>query len=892
MLGIRIAVRSAAMPLLERETLLARLRAQWVESCTGPGRLVFIEGEAGIGKSSLLRAFAKSLHGEATVLWGACDAMLTPQPLGALEDMVRPLSQAGGALARVLAGLTGEGGDRRRLFVALLDLIAERPTLAVIEDLHWADEATLDLLRYLGRRLARTRSLLLASLRSDEVVPEHPLRAVLGDLATTGALRLALPPLSLEAVRSLCAGSGLDAAGLHRETGGNPFFVTEVLAAGARQGQSVPATVADAVLARAGRLSSPSARAVLDAAAVAGPRVEPWLLYELTAAESACVEECLATGVLCAEGAIYTFRHELARQAVLQAMTPTRTMSLHRLVLQSLAANESTRHAAARLALHAAGAADAEAVLRWAPRAAHEAAARGAHRQSAEHWHSALQHAGDATERARMLDAYAVSAHWSGQMDGAITALRDAARLWREAGQPEAAAASLAEQATLCLLSGQRAQAQAAMDEARALVAAQTDVPAAWKVHGTAARLRLADGDAAEAATLAEQVLSAAQRAGDTDAVIDNLKTLGSALMVLGRVAEGAEHLERGFAMALERHDEGAAAQMLASLGTGFANALQLAPAEDYARRGIEFCGDRDLDAPRLFQTATLAHVLMLKGAWEEAAAAAQAVTSDPRATVVARIAALTVLGRLRARRGEEGAWALLDEARDLAAQAGAMRTIAPARARAEAAWIEGRNEDAGREAAAPAALAVAGAQTWLAAELLMWQRLAAADASPVPAFCADHPCALEATGHWCEAAEAWRACGCLFETARALMQGDESAQRKALAALEAMGARPLAERVRRRLRAAGARGLPRGPRESTQQYPAGLTSREVAVLALLASGLRNKEIAERLHRSPRTIDHHLQAVFAKLSVSSRLEAVSAARQLGVVDTQPARTQP
>jgi predicted ATPase len=224
------------MTLLEREALLAQLRAQWVESCAGTGRLVFIEGEAGIGKTSLLRAFASSLHGEATVLWGACDAMHTPQPLGALEDMVRPLPPSGGALARLRTGLVDEGGDRRRLFVAVLDLLAERPTLAVIEDLHWADEATLDLLRFVGRRLAGTHSLLLASLRSDEVVPEHPLRAVLGDLATTGALRLALPPLSLVAVCRLCAGSGLDAAGLHRDTGGNPFFVTEVLASGGGPG--------------------------------------------------------------------------------------------------------------------------------------------------------------------------------------------------------------------------------------------------------------------------------------------------------------------------------------------------------------------------------------------------------------------------------------------------------------------------------------------------------------------------------------------------------------------------------------------------------------------------------------------------------------------------------
>jgi ATP/maltotriose-dependent transcriptional regulator MalT len=502
---------------------------------------------------------------------------------------------------------------------------------------------------------------------------------------------------------------------------------------------------------------------------------------------------------------------------------------------------------------------------------------------------SALQYASLAAERARMLDAYAASAHWSGQMDRAIAARRDAARLWREAGERGAAAASLAEQATMCMLSGQRAQSQAALDEARSLFAAQPDAPGARCVHDAAAWLRLTNGDAAGAAVQAEQALVAAQRAGDSSAVVANLKTLGNALMMLGRVSEGAEHLERGFAAALERHDEGSAAQMLAGLGIGFANALQLAHAEKHARRGIEFCGERDLDAPRLFQTATLAHVLLLQGRWDEAAATALAVVADARTTVIARIAALTVLGRLRSRRGEAGAWALLDEARALAVDAGAVRMVGPARARAEAAWIEDRNDSAVQEAAAVPIAALAQHPAWWTAELLMWQRLAGADAVPVPEFCAQHPCVLEATGRWREAAEAWRAHGCPFETARALMQGDEGAQREALAAFEALGARPLAERVRRRLREMGARDLPRGPRESTRQHPAGLTSKEVAVLALLASGLRNKEIAQRLHRSPRTVDHHLQAIFAKLAVSSRLEAVSAAQRLGVVPPQPAR---
>jgi DNA-binding CsgD family transcriptional regulator len=244
---------------------------------------------------------------------------------------------------------------------------------------------------------------------------------------------------------------------------------------------------------------------------------------------------------------------------------------------------------------------------------------------------------------------------------------------------------------------------------------------------------------------------------------------------------------------------------------------------------------------------------------------------------------ALIALGRLRARRGDPGVWSALDEARDLALRTGTVQRIAPMHAaRAEAAWLEGRNEEAAREAAAGLPLALAKHQAGFAAELLLWQRRGDAQ-TEIPAFCAQHPCALEAAGRWHEAAQAWRARGCPFEAARALADGDEAAQREALAGFEWLGAQPMVERVRRRLRAAGVRALPRGPRASTQRHPAGLTSKEVAVLALLAAGLRNKEIALRLSRSARTVDHHLEAIFAKLGVATRAEAVSAAYRLGVV---------
>lgn len=866
------------MKLLERDDMLAQLQAQWCEAAAGPGRLVFVEGEAGIGKTSLLRAFSSRLDGSVPLRWGACEAMLAPQPLGVLEDIARQC--AGSRLATVL----NAGAQRPQLFAAFVDMLAETPGVVVFEDVHWADQATLDLLRYAARRIGRTRSLLVASLRSDEVGAAHPLRVVLGDLATSGALRLAPAPLSPMAVRTLCMDAGavvIDPGALHRDTAGNPFFVTEVLAGGAAPG--VPQTVQDAVLARAARLS-PSARAVLDAAAVAGPRIEPWLLQALTAAESGSIAECLATGVLCAETGMYAFRHELARQAILQAQTPTQLASLHRMALQALASDAATCQAAARLAAHADGAGDAEAVRHWAPLAAREATAVGAHRQAAVHWARALRHLDALPERAAALDAHAVELHMSVGLESAMDARREAARLWQSMGASERAAASLVELAMLKVLSGRVVEAAQVLHAAS--VQAQAAPDAAASVQAGAAWLSVHDCDYGRAITLATGSLAAAQRCGDRATLLLAARGLGLSLLATGQEEAGVERLEQCLDLATQAHDDKGVAQGFATLAQACCSALRLALCDRYQQRGIEFCAERDLDAPRLHLTSTLAHLRLLQGRWEEAGDAAQQVLDAPQATALARFWALAVIGRLRARRGDAGVWAALDEALELAARGSVQMQLSCSRARAEAAWLEGRDDDAAREATTALPRAIQGRLPGLTAELLLWAQRGGI-AHPVPDFCATQPAALEAAAQWQEAAAAWRAADCPFESARARADGDEAAQRDALATFERLGARTMVERVRHQLRRAGVRGLARGPRASTQRHPAGLTTVEVEVLSLLSTGLRSKQIAARLHRSPRTVDHHLQAIFAKLGVATRAEAVTAALRLGATCAPP-----
>jgi predicted ATPase len=320
------------MELIERSGQLAALGEHLAAAAAGRGRLVLVGGEAGIGKTSLVETFASEHGAGARIVRAACDGLFTPQPLAPLFELAEQLGFAA-------------DGPRREVFAATLDALRPGPTLAVLEDVHWADEATLDLLRFLARRLDRTATLLLATYRDDELARVHPLRIVLGDVGAER--RIALPPLSAAGVRALAEGSEVDPVELYRLTGGNPFFATEVLAAGA---VGVPESVRDAVLARAAGLSE-SGRNVLDAAAVIGGRVELELLEVVLDESPYALDECLAAGVLQADRSGVSFRHELARRAVEEALDPVKSLGLHERVLRALLAAGIAD--AARLAYHA-----------------------------------------------------------------------------------------------------------------------------------------------------------------------------------------------------------------------------------------------------------------------------------------------------------------------------------------------------------------------------------------------------------------------------------------------------------------------------------------------------------------------------------------------------------
>ena len=324
-----VAAARGGADLLEREPVLEGLREAFADARDGRGGVVLVPGEAGVGKTLVLRRFCDEVRAFARVLWGDCDALFTPRPLGPFADIARVSGDD-----RFLELVEGHAKPHAVAGWLLEELASAAPSVVVLEDVHWADEATLDVLRIVGRRIESVPAVLVVSYRDDELDRSHPLRSVLGELPSRGVVRrLCVSCLSREAVAALAEPAGVDPDELFARTGGNPFFVTEVLGAGVTD---VPDTIRDAVLARTARLDAP-ARALLDAVAIFPRRAELWLLEAVASPAADQLEACLRTGVLRSGHDAIAFRHELARLVVEESIAPDQALALHRRALAALA---------------------------------------------------------------------------------------------------------------------------------------------------------------------------------------------------------------------------------------------------------------------------------------------------------------------------------------------------------------------------------------------------------------------------------------------------------------------------------------------------------------------------------------------------------------------------
>ena len=856
------------MRLLEREDELGVLTAAVQEAIAGRGSLVFVSGEAGIGKSSLVRQLRTRSAERATFLIGACEPLSVPVPLAPLRELVE--AAGGGDLIEAATD------DRLVLARRVTTVLAARaPAVAVIEDVHWADPLSLDLLRLLVRRVSELAVVIVATFRDDEVGSNPALGGLLGDVASTPEVRrIRLRPLSPGAVRELGGSTGLDIAELVRTTGGNPFLVVEAVAAGHR----LPASIREAALARAGRLS-PAARAVVDAAAVLGQRFDHPLLEAVVPGSANAVEEALARGVLVADGSRLGFRHELIRDAIESSISPPRLVELHGRAASALA-RDARPALAARLAHHAELAGLRRDACRYATLASTEAERVGAPREARLQAQRALRLGDDLadSERYELLIRYSRAANFtSTRYEDAVSGAEEALSVAQRLGDPVRQARALEAMAWALWSFDRMVEAKLAAERAVDVLQGSSDATAQARAQATVVRIEAAAFDPAVA-------IAAGRRARELAAAhgLDEVQ-VGIAISV--GLAQGHQGDATAIPILQDALRDAQAAGLAIPTIRSYVNLIFVAATlrqhevvQSTLAAARAYCEEQDSRIPRHAIDGFLARSLLDRGRWTDALPPAAYSVEIWHADVPLGRA---VEGLIAARRGEADAPRTLEQAWSEIPKATEDSRHATIRCGlVEAAWLRGDRAAAVEHLDAARTSQVTGRFARWGGELALWAarhgvELEAPSGAPEPVM-------LELAGDWRAAIQAWRRLQAPYESALAALPGDDAAARHAQATLHTLGASAAMRAFARERAARGGRAL-RGPRRSTLAHPAGLTRREQEVLEQLATGATNPAIAEVLHLSERTVAHHVSAILGKLGATTRLAAVQQARGRGLL---------
>ncbi|MGI9006904.1 MAG: helix-turn-helix transcriptional regulator [Streptosporangiaceae bacterium] len=849
--------RAGRVTLLERRAALDALAEMAGRARAGEGQLVLLEGEAGVGKSALLEQFTSDLP-DSRLLSGACDGMFTPRPLGPLFDIALQVHGRLQALCRADA-------SREQLFDALLTELCARGPLpvVVIEDVHWADEATLDLLGFLARRIREIAVLLIVSYRSDELADTHPLRIALGHLAVQRCTRrLPLAPLSAQAVRMLSAGHGVDPEELFRVTGGNPFYIGAVLEAGLGE---MPGSARDVVLARAARLE-PKARETLEAAALIGGSIDEQLLRHVVAGPA--LAEVISSGLVTGHP-VLSFRHEIARQAIEQSVMPARRSEIHARILRGL--RDLGCDDDARLAFHAEEGGDGPAALEHAARAGRRARTLASHREAAGQFERALRFAdgeGPAGIAARWIELateYSMIDRWPDAEAAYTRALKN----WRAAGDRLGEGDTLRRMSVALWRLCRGDQVFTAAESAVAILEPLGPTPELAAAYtGLAAFQMDHPGSLDRVVLLARRAQDLAVRVGERAVQSRAATTEAQALRFGGGDWEPV--LCRALSIALENGLEPEAAFAYTNLQELHCADRNYARADSYFHDGVAYCEDHDLGTFYTCLRGVRTSSLERLGRWDESAGLAEAILASV-ASPVNRMIPMTSLAKITARRGGADVWPHLDAAMTAADGSTEQIYIVPARlARAEARWLE-RDLTAARQEAELADDALDATDPWLSGEIAAWLLRTGSPRASQRELA--EPYRLQLAGHHRGAAELFESLGCPYDAALALLDApDELALRRALDICQGLGAVATARVIRQRMRSLGIRSVPAGQQAATRENPLGLTQREQEVLELLCEGRTNASIAAKLVISPKTVDHHVSAVLAKLGVSKRTE--------------------
>ncbi|MFT4086010.1 MAG: AAA family ATPase [Gordonia sp. (in: high G+C Gram-positive bacteria)] len=848
------------MQLLERDTQLERLHVAVARlDAEGLGAGISITGESGVGKTSLVNAACAAAAPGIRVLRVKCDPLETPRPLGPVKDLGLDLTAVDALPAQVCEQVYAE--------------LRVEPTILVVEDLHWIDAASADVLRFLVRRIEATALVLFFTMRDNEIGPTHVARPLLGDVATLDGLSsVSLPPLSLTAVGELLAGTTMDPAEVHATTGGNPFFVTEVAK---EPDRPMPSSIRDAILARTTALS-PDDLGVLQLMATAPDQLNDRILPTL-GIDLPTLRRLNETTLIDRTENGIVFRHELARRAIESTIPAGGTGRLHARLLVAL---EGLDHCdPAVLTHHAVAAHDSARAIVHAKAAAAEATRAGAHTEAVAFYKIALEQSGSTPtrERADLLLALAFQQYMTSRLTDAISSVQQGFPVWQAAGDADGIAKAHAAIGVYEYYAAHRQRAESHLDRAAAIAidaGAQSTFGHARTTRAYLAYMR-SDDDLTRSCLY------------DSESVPGDEEFLRLRNLVVGTahaLVSGHDHARIDM---LDHIDAARALGFDELASTGYSNIANLdvehgryRDAERILSESLPFTVERDIPICRHWQTAVRSRLRLTKGHWNAALEDASAVLVDDGMPIAALWPHL-VRTLVPLRRGDDvpldeldAAWVLADDLDE------PLRKLAVLAALAEVSWTTGR-ADPRLDVAGLTALMSAPGAGWAAGNLLVWCRRLGVDVPAPPSL--PEPFRLMLDDRPADAASWWKLAGDPFAEALAWSDSPAADDRvRAVELLDRLGALGTADRLREVLRRGGVAAVPQRPRESTRANPGGLTNRQLDVARLVARGLTNAEIAARLYISPKTADHHVSAILTKLGVPNRRAVIARAEEMGL----------
>jgi DNA-binding CsgD family transcriptional regulator/tetratricopeptide (TPR) repeat protein len=821
---------------------------------------VVVAGEPGIGKTSLVDHFARSLNGDARVLVGACDDLSIPRPLGPFRDMVADVS------APLAAAIESAAPPHDVVGLLIDELAAARPTVLVLEDMHWADHATIDVATVLARRIDALPVVLVLTYRTGETAAGHPLEAALGTIQRGDAAFVDLEPLSFAAVERV---AGERAAAVFAATRGNPFFVSELVEC--NDSPIVPRSVASAVLGRVATMSD-DARRLLELVSVVPGRVATAVLDVAAPGWAAAAEEPERRHLLELRGRHVRFRHDLARRAVEAGLPAARKRRLHGRIVEALL---DTRGDPADIVHHAEAAGEDGVVGEYALVAARRAAAVESNREAYAHYHRALDFLEllPLDEQGRLLEELARTAYFVGRLADAHAAIRQAIPIYEHLDDRLGLGRSVRCLSRLTWFVGDGAAARRHAERAVAILEPLGDTTELGRAYSGLSQLAMLAEDVDGAQAWGSLALALATR-------LDDERTRAHALVNIATTKaqtdpDAVTPLVEAHLAADRAGDAEEATRALGNLAYTMLVWGRPAVALEYAQRASDYARGHEVHHLAAYNATSVAWLRLRAGAWGDAETAARALIA--KGDTIPELLARTVLTELAVRRGDDDVRERLAELRRDAERTDEVHRMVPAVELAvEHALLadEPVPEDWLRELVARAPVGTD--------EMHLRAWAAVAGVSAEPSSVATPPYAAMQRAAWREAADAFGEIGWTYDRALMLSLLDApDALAESLAVARELGAQPLADRVTRRLRGLGLR-IPRGPRRTTRENPANLTGRQLEVLSLLADGRTNAEIADELVVSLRTAEHHVAAVLRKLGARDRRQAARRAAVLGI----------